>query len=233
MSQAKPALPPRNRGVHSQPQLPSRVPVVPVATRPTQPFKQESSKPVLPPRVPLRANGPSLPSRDQTTFTVHDQKYCGRRRSPKYEDRNFSTVDDYVRALPEYETPRELSYALTCNFPDTVDKYRAIFCWIAFNVAYDAVSFLSNAVPPQSAKNTFQTRLAVCAGYAQLFQKLCEKSDLHCVEISGYAKGFGFDPSKTLTKGSNHLWNAVYVEGEWRMIDVTWGAGNLTDRFNL
>jgi transglutaminase-like putative cysteine protease len=223
----KPPLPPRKQGGAGPPKLPAKPPVVPLSTKPTQTFKSLSNKPVLPPRVPLQQNGPALPSRNKTTIGAGVQKYCGRQRPARYEARDFSIVDNYVKTLPDYASPRELSTALTCNFPDVVDKYRAVFCWLAFNVAYDADALLQNRVPPQSAENTFRNRLAVCAGYSLLFQALCDASRLHCIEVSGYAKGFGFDPAKPPSKGSNHAWNAVFVENEWRMIDATWGAGAL------
>ena len=46
--------------------------------------------------------------------------------------------------------------------------------------------------------------------------------------INGYAKGYShkntedFDLSKMET---NHAWNAIFVEGEWRLVDSTWDAG--------
>lgn len=227
MSAIKPVLPPRRKGVQEAPKLPAKPPILPLSTKPTQRLETISSKPILPPRVPLRHNGPSLPSRNKTTVTTNEQKYCGRQAVPKYEQRDYSIVDEYVGALPEYASIRELSTALTCNFPDIVDKYRAIFCWLAFNVIYDADSFLAGDIPPQSAENTFRSKLAVCAGYAMLFQTLCDFNNLQCIHISGYAKGAGFDPAKPLLKGSNHAWNAICLNDEWHMIDSTWGAGYL------
>ena len=47
--------------------------------------------------------------------------------------------------------------------------------------------------------------------------------------INGYAKGYShkvtedFDLSKI---ESNHAWNAIFIEGEWRLVDSTWDAGS-------
>lgn len=57
---------------------------------------------------------------------------------------------------------------------------------------------------------------AVCEGYAKMFQYLC-----YCVGINA-TQIFG------TSSGSNHMWNAVKIDGEWYQIDVTWNDTNST-----
>lgn len=47
-------------------------------------------------------------------------------------------------------------------------------------------------------------------------------------KISGYAKGYDYNPDTRFELGhaTTHTWNAVHVDGEWRFVDCTWGAGN-------
>jgi len=49
---------------------------------------------------------------------------------------------------------------------------------------------------------------AVCGGFTSAVQDLC------------FLLGI---PSIAL-RGNNHVWNYVYVDGQWRMLDVTWNA---------
>ena len=48
-------------------------------------------------------------------------------------------------------------------------------------------------------------------------------------KISGYAKGYGYSPEHPVTTNhqTNHAWNAVYLKGNWFLLDCTWGAGRL------
>ncbi|KAJ3082878.1 hypothetical protein HK102_001408, partial [Quaeritorhiza haematococci] len=54
--------------------------------------------------------------------------------------------------------------------------------------------------------------------------------------VHGFARGVGTEPgdlAMTKTKDgkpTGHAWNAVKVDGEWRFIDATWGAGNVDGR---
>lgn len=234
----KPALPSRSRGVQSPaaPTLPlrSRTATPLLVEQPTLPPKPLSERPKVPPRLPSRANVPALPSRPQaySPNKTPASRICGRTKAPKYEDRDYSVVDEYVRSLPTYANTRELSQALTCNFHEPVERVRAIFAWVAFNIQYDADSFLNKRVPPQSPQNTFQTKLAVCSGYSQLFQELCDYSNVKSMEINGASKGFGFKPGQR-KRESTHAWNAIFIDNEWRMIDSTWGAGYIDTSFHL
>lgn len=77
-----------------------------------------------------------------------------------------------------------------------------------------------------------RTGLAVCAGYAGLFNTLAEKAGLESTVINGSGKGFSHnalkpgDPIPAFK--SNHAWNAVRIDhGEWKLIDCCWGAGHV------
>jgi hypothetical protein len=50
---------------------------------------------------------------------------------------------------------------------------------------------------------------------------------LNIRKVSGYAKGFGFDPSQKFNR-SNHAWNVIEIDGRWSIFDATWGQGNGT-----
>ena len=52
--------------------------------------------------------------------------------------------------------------------------------------------------------------MAVCEGYAKLFEYLCYCYGINCTTVSG------------LAKGGDHMWNAVKLNGSWTMVDVTW-----------
>ena len=49
--------------------------------------------------------------------------------------------------------------------------------------------------------------------------------------LSGFATGIGYSPENPFTTNTatNHAWNAVFIRGNWFLLDSTWGAGYLGD----
>lgn len=52
---------------------------------------------------------------------------------------------------------------------------------------------------------------------------------MHVICVSGYAKGYGYDPSQKIS-GTNHEWNIIKFKNVFYQIDSTWGAGTLNGR---
>ena len=58
----------------------------------------------------------------------------------------------------------------------------------------------------------------------------CDFSEakIPAVTIPGCSKGLRHQPDKVFSLAEqNHSWNAVFIDGEWRFIDCTWGSGFL------
>lgn len=55
----------------------------------------------------------------------------------------------------------------------------------------------------------------------------CRYCDIRCRCLHGFAKGFGYNPEKSIsyTDEINHSWNVVYLYDDWRFVECTWGAG--------
>jgi hypothetical protein len=50
--------------------------------------------------------------------------------------------------------------------------------------------------------------------------------NLEAKTISGYVKGYSYNIGDSFEgKESNHAWNMVKINGEWRIFDATWGGG--------
>lgn len=102
----------------------------------------------------------------------------------------------------------------------------ALFYWISQNIAYDTKGFFSGDFGDLTPEGVLRRRKAVCSGYARLFSGLAEAAGLEVVEITGKSKGFGFAESGQL---GDHAWNAVKIDGQWYLVDTTWGAGYVKD----
>lgn len=99
---------------------------------------------------------------------------------------------------------------------------------------YDDANYWSNSVPQQTLSHVLQTRKAVCEGYANLFQALCNEIGVSCEKVHGYARGVsaserGYeDPTD-----SNHAWNMVQIQGDWYLVDCTWDSGHMSGRTSV
>ena len=92
--------------------------------------------------------------------------------------------------------------------------------WIAKNIRYDLKEVKSNK-RNKIAREVLENRKAVCGGYSALFDQFCENENIPSFYVVGTA--WGGILKKTFAKKSlGHGWNAVFVDGQWQLIDVTW-----------
>lgn len=140
----------------------------------------------------------------------------------------FDAIDAHARAAPSSACTSIASLAahLTAPARGEREKARALFTWIAFNVNYDVSSF--GEAPEPAA--VLETRRAVCAGYAALFKALADAAGLEAVVIHGHAKGVGPKAATGRDGLLTHDWNAVRIDGQWALVDCTWGAGRVDEQ---
>jgi len=65
------------------------------------------------------------------------------------------------------------------------------------------------------------------------FSTFCSAAGLHAKLVRGYLKGVGYCPDyKFLDKNDSFrgTWNAVLIDGQWRLIDTHWGARHVTGK---
>ncbi|KAK7465996.1 hypothetical protein BaRGS_00037433, partial [Batillaria attramentaria] len=143
----------------------------------------------------------------------------------------FKDTDNRARKAPASVTTSVQSLAsyLTSQCHEDIHKVRAIFCWLAVNITYDTRSKSSGPRRPQDAESVLRSRMAVCQGYAELCLALCNAVSVPCLLVQGFAKGVDHDFDSVYKEDTeiNHAWNLVQIQGEWRPLDCTWGAGSM------
>ncbi len=121
---------------------------------------------------------------------------------------------------------RTLIEVLLKGVDDPFRQVKILHDWIALNISYDAFSFSRGVIPEQSYSNVLKARKAVCDGYSSLFLQMCTLAKIKCLKLSGYARAVEYDPlSPEISSQTNHAWNAVFISGNWYLVDVTWDAG--------
>jgi transglutaminase/protease-like cytokinesis protein 3 len=146
-------------------------------------------------------------------------------------------------ALLDYEigSVKDLSHALSAQLTTDAEKARAFFMWLAENIRYDCRKFHNpqqheirarseedykkklEVYRQEQLEKILQKKRGICSDYSRLFKMMCDYSGLEAVVISGNARDF-YKPNKSALNNS-HAWNAVKIDGEWRLLDATWAAG--------
>ena len=141
-------------------------------------------------------------------------------------------------------SPQILAEQLTANHKTELEKVRSIFYWITDNISYKVNRYSpqrykmltddedTGALKPldeRIAINVLTQKEAVCDGYARLFKTLCDYAGLESVVIHGYAKT---NDGRKSPFRPNHSWNAVLIDDQWHLLDVTWASGFIDSRSN-
>ena len=143
----------------------------------------------------------------------------------------FEKVDTYVKSLQVDKNISldELTDKLTNPFSKDVDKVRAIYYWIADNIEYDYVSYKNKIRISSEPEIVYTKRIAVCAGYSNLFSYMLDLIDIDNKVISGFAR----DELDTIfLKETNHAWNSIKLDNKWYLFDVTWARDTLNKTVN-
>jgi transglutaminase/protease-like cytokinesis protein 3 len=176
---------------------------------------------------------------DKTLITQANnaiKRYTGIDSStPKYRT---DKMDFRVRRVPKelmekvFVDPKNTLSAvvssLVSGVTDQFLKAKILHDWICDNIAYDTSMYFSGRISAQDYVSVLKKKKAVCSGYANLFEKMCEAAGIEAIVINGYSKGFGY--TGKIGKNTDHAWNAVYIGSKWYLIDVTWDAGHLDRR---
>ncbi|MCL2074332.1 MAG: hypothetical protein FWH18_10445 [Marinilabiliaceae bacterium] len=147
-------------------------------------------------------------------------------RTSSVQKPDFSKIDNYVLGLKigKNVSEKEMVELIIKKSTTNLEKARAIFVWIADNIAYDT-SFKVTTFEEGLAK-----RKGVCQAYSELFKRFGELAGLQVVVISGDSNQYDYKKPSDLDSGG-HAWNAFKSDnGKWILVDATWGAGYVKNR---
>ena len=151
--------------------------------------------------------------------------------------KQFENVDLYVKKLGPLPLLNVASIAdtLTQNFPDKTLKSRAIFSWIANNIALDPKAVRSNDNKNIQPENVILNRKTTSLGFATLVQEMCSLSDIRCLTVDGYSR-FNIDQICEMPDELNHTWNVIQLNtspSNWYYVDAAKASGSLDKKFMM
>jgi transglutaminase/protease-like cytokinesis protein 3 len=135
-----------------------------------------------------------------------------------YHAINLSQVDKnsrFLANLPPTTTPITLATTYVCRpYRSDVQRLRSIFTWVSEKICWE-----EDFDGPIDTRRVIQTKRACAEEYATLVLEMCAAVGLTCEIVRGYLKSPGEIPDVNIMPRSNHWWNAVLVDNEWRMMD--------------
>ena len=95
----------------------------------------------------------------------------------------------------------------------TYDKVKRIHDYIIKNYSYSTYGYKLNgktADDTRSVGRMLTMKRGCCVGYSKLMKAFCDYYGISC----------------TLVSGTDHMWNAIQINGKWYALDVTWDDTN-------
>lgn len=137
---------------------------------------------------------------------------------------NLALVDKsarFVTNLPGMINATSLAQTYLCRqYRSDVQRLRAIFTWVA-----ERVSWEDDFEGSVDARRVIVSRRGCSEEIAVLVAEMCLAVGLQAEVIRGYLKApgevFTMQGLSEAAAHPNHWWNAVLVEGEWRMMDCS------------
>ncbi|XP_026998013.2 kyphoscoliosis peptidase [Tachysurus fulvidraco] len=146
----------------------------------------------------------------------------------------FHKVDTHViskgKELKEQGvfSPQSIARVITQGTRNELEKVRAIWFWLCHYIEYDLDGYLGLSPKLCTPEEVIKEGRGVCSGFSSICLEMCREVGIQCEEVSGYSKGIGQWPGHKLAdKPSDHMWNAVWVKGQWGLLDACWGAGTV------
>lgn len=109
----------------------------------------------------------------------------------------------------------------TVTASDTQGKVRQLNKWLTENNQYNTTEDLNTIgnEPHEclaALEGSFGQSGPVCDGYARAMKVLCDRLEIPCVLVTGWAR-------RSVTREAVfHMWNSIQVGGTWYAADITW-----------
>ncbi|RYF89887.1 MAG: hypothetical protein EOO03_04945 [Chitinophagaceae bacterium] len=147
------------------------------------------------------------------------------------------SVDEFVVKVGALDSQNvaQITEALTLGFSDKQQKARAIFYWIANNIALDAKAIKINDQRKILPEEVIKNRKATGLGFAKLFQEMSSLANIRCLVVDGYVKN-NIDDLNEPADEVNHAWNVVQLGPSpdlWYYVDAARAAGALDKKMSI
>ena len=144
-----------------------------------------------------------------TSSTSYSNMYSG---TSAYLPRMYVETD---KSSQYYQELSSLVSSLTLGCADNREKTAKILEWVRTNVTYSSPPLCINESPAQ-AYEVFYNHIGNCQGFTKL---------------AGFMLSIARIPSGVAVN-NGHMWNVVYLDGKWEMLDAQHGSYAFYNNYN-
>lgn len=135
---------------------------------------------------------------------------------------NFRLYHHAIQAPEKVEkSKKRLIKYLRLEARNNSELVESIYYWMTYHIAYD-VTLYDTTQDFYLFTDSFFSRKGICSEYSRLFEQLCELASIEVEFLAGFARTSTF--TGALDTNARHAWNRVKLNGEWKLIDTTWGS---------
>ncbi|WP_430402990.1 transglutaminase domain-containing protein [Fluviicola sp.] len=136
-------------------------------------------------------------------------------------------------ASKEDRSWNKVSHLIGDSCKTELERVYTIYSYIAGSYKYDLnrlkLIYKREIKRELYLSEVIKKKKGVCGDFANLFVTLCDSLDIGCFRVSGYSRSFNlFHPVRK--NYYNHAWNVVRVDGNWYVLDVTFGMQHFTKK---
>ncbi|MEQ1553437.1 MAG: transglutaminase domain-containing protein [Ferruginibacter sp.] len=141
----------------------------------------------------------------------------------------YKFIDDEVQKLGSFASKNvaEIADAVTAKYNTNEQKARAIFYWIANNIAIDPKATKQNDQKNKEPEKVIALRKATPLGFSLLVQEMCSYAKIRCLSVDGFVKNFVAEINEKIDE-PNYSWNVVQLGQSpetWYYIDACRASG--------
>jgi len=157
---------------------------------------------------------------------------------------DYKGVDAFARSVSFSKDYEAKAKELSARYESEEEQVRAIFTWIAHHIRYDKgqarrykpgqgevvraqseaeLERLEQARIAEKLDRMLRKRKGVCQDYCWLLQAMLNSLGMESAFVSGYSRTSPEQMGRTPRQPA-HAWNAVRVDGDWQLLDLTWST---------
>ncbi len=150
---------------------------------------------------------------------------------------NYASVDATVEKLGPLPALNIATIAdtITEAFSSKEEQARAIYYWIANNIAIDPKATKQNDRKNTLPEKVIELRKATPLGFSLLFQEMCSDVKIRCISVDGFVKRTAEEINESIDE-PNSSWNVVQLGQSpetWFFVDACRASGVLDKKFTV
>lgn len=154
-----------------------------------------------------------------------------------FSQNNYRNTDEFVQKQGSMDSLNlaQIAQRITAVSSDKEQQARAIFYWIANNIALDPKAIKGNDQRKSLPEDVTKLRKGTALGFAKLYQEMASIANIRCLVVDGYIRN-GIEDLNSPPDEINHSWNVVQLgqsPDSWYVLDAAKASGSMDKKMTV